>query len=230
MISSEKWLPLFRTMLREEAGPMITFAELAAKVARRELSKHELEEQKYFELDPVRSRAFRPVFRINTEAVDVGGVELAANSAGHALALDAEQAVQDVRRQSFRAAEPERAPAAPRIIAEGDSWFSLPFVTTAIDALQRQGHDIRNLAKAGDTLENMLQKRQYVPHLQTRQVTHFLFSGGGNDVLGGLRSLLNLFDFDRTDPHNPSDVAFYIKPEFRLVLQVLRTNYAALID
>ena len=62
----------------------VTFSELAARIAKGEIKKNEVES--YFELDAANSTTFRPRFRVNTEAVDVRGVEGAAQAAGHALA------------------------------------------------------------------------------------------------------------------------------------------------
>ena len=54
----------------------ITFSELTARIAKGELKKNEI--ASYFELDAANSTTFRPRFRVNTEAVDVTGVEGAA--------------------------------------------------------------------------------------------------------------------------------------------------------
>jgi lysophospholipase L1-like esterase len=201
----------------------LTFAELIARVAKGDLQKNEI--QTYFELDAANSTTFRPRFRVNTETVDVTAVEGAAQASGHALALDAER-----QTQRLKTAAPLEATAQTLVLAEGDSWFSHPLVKTSIHVLQDQGHNIVNLAKAGDTLETMLLQRQYAPFLRSGRVTHFLFSGGGNDVLGELRSLLNQISFSHTNPNDPGDVAFYIKPEFKPVLTVLRAQYVKLID
>jgi hypothetical protein len=198
----------------------ITFSELTALIAKGGLRKNEVES--YFELDAANSTTFRPRFRVNTEAVDVTGVEGAAQASGHALALDAE------RQAQLKASAPQVA--ATVILAEGDSWFSHPLVKTPIHVLQDNGYNIVNLAKAGDTLEDMLAKRQYAPFLRTGGVSHFLFSGGGNDVLGELRSLCNQISFSHTDPKNPAHVAFYVKPDFKAVLRLLRARYVRLID
>ena len=48
----------------------------------------------------------------------------------------------------------------------------------------------------------MLRARQYVPFLRSGRFTHFLVSGGGNDVLGHL-GLLNPLNFSFTDPNDP---------------------------
>jgi GDSL-like Lipase/Acylhydrolase family len=204
----------------------ITFSELTARIAKGELKKNEI--ASYFEVDAANSTTFQPRFRVNTETVDVTGVEGAAQASGHALALDAERQAQP------KALAPQAAMAAAAeaavILAEGDSWFSHPLVKTPIHVLQENGYNIVNLAKAGDTLEGMLTRRQYAPFLRAGGVSHFLFSGGGNDVLGELRDLLNQISFSHTDPKNPAHVAFYVKPDFRAVLTLLRARYVRLID
>jgi hypothetical protein len=103
-----------------------------------------------------------------------------------------------------------------RIIAEGDSWFSHPLNPTVIDVLQQEGFAVRNLARAGDTLEEMILKAQYLPDLKTGSVRHFLFFGGGNDFLGNLEELVELFTGLHEDPENEDDVEYYVKNRFYL--------------
>ena len=71
----------------------------------------------------------------------------------------------------------------------------------------------------------MILAGQFWPPLVSGQADTFLFSGGGNDVLGGeagSRGSLRLFDVDHT---KPSDAAYYIKPEFYDNLKLILQNY-----
>lgn len=199
----------------------ISLGDLIAKVSTRALKKDALE--KYFEYDALNSRSFQPAFRLRTDMVDVSGAERTASAAGHTLALEAILGAQEAVRE-------EHGGDAPAILAEGDSWFSHPLVTTSIDALQERGHDVENIAKAGDTIENIIAQKQYRSILKQKKTTHFLFSGGGNDVLGQLRNLVNRVNYDVLDAKNPSHVAYYIKPEFEEVLLTLRQHYVTLIN
>lgn len=89
-----------------------------------------------------------------------------------------------------------------RIVAEGDSWFDYPLRKDIIDYLIEKGYAIKKFAKAGDTLENMIyggstKKRNGQPArptsesfqttmtaIKTIKPKVFLFSGGGNDIVG----------------------------------------------
>jgi lysophospholipase L1-like esterase len=87
------------------------------------------------------------------------------------------------------------------IIAEGDSWFDYDILgPDLIDFLRsRHGcHVIKNFARHGDTLENMVYGTEYnggfqrrtpqfeatIALLREQRPRAFLFSGGGNDIAG----------------------------------------------
>ena len=99
------------------------------------------------------------------------------------------------------------------LVAEGDSWFDYPIGTDVIDCLRfYHKHRILNHADLGDTLENMIYgtavnwrfqpKTPTFVRVKRRLKKHkpkvFLFSGGGNDVVGdGFSSFLNHRDFGK---------------------------------
>ncbi len=85
------------------------------------------------------------------------------------------------------------------IVAEGDSWFDYLPGTDIIDCLRyHHGYRIKNYAKAGDTLENMIYGTEIdrsfgrvsptiervLKKIEAMQPRIFLFSGGGNDIAG----------------------------------------------
>jgi len=85
------------------------------------------------------------------------------------------------------------------VISEGDSWFDYRIGVDLIDCLRRvHGYRIRNFARLGDTLENMIygteinrrfvesmpQIKVILERVSRTQPDVFLFSGGGNDVVG----------------------------------------------
>ncbi|TVZ55747.1 hypothetical protein OD91_1012 [Lutibacter sp. Hel_I_33_5] len=90
-----------------------------------------------------------------------------------------------------------------KIVSEGDSWFDYTIVKDTIDYLIKMGYAIRNHAKGGDTLENMLygskfkirnnnvinqgsrSLEQTLNSINELNSRFFLFSGGGNDIVGG---------------------------------------------
>jgi len=74
----------------------------------------------------------------------------------------------------------------PRLVAEGDSWFQHPIEGDIIDALSSLPlfYKIRCLCSAGDELARMLQQAEFVAAIRDEQPAAFVFSGGGNDVVG----------------------------------------------
>mgnify|MGYP003576467195 CR=1 FL=1 len=93
----------------------------------------------------------------------------------------------------------------PNIVAEGDSWFDYMPGIDILDHLVNDGYGIAKLAKAGDSLENMVFGTAYNRNfsrkpnpldqtiaLLKKGARIFLFSGGGNDVAGSeLEGYLN---------------------------------------
>jgi len=86
-----------------------------------------------------------------------------------------------------------------RIVAEGDSWFDYLPGSDLIDCLRNHhGYYIKNYAKAGDTLENMIYGTgingdfdgttpsiyRVLKKIEQLKPNIFLFSGGGNDIAG----------------------------------------------
>ena len=83
----------------------------------------------------------------------------------------------------------------PVIVAEGDSWFTYPWldVVGALNDLFAISH----LAAAGDTLAQMLDQNEYIAELHRVKADILLFSGGGNDALGGGDLKAHLLPFDK---------------------------------
>lgn len=73
------------------------------------------------------------------------------------------------------------------LVSEGDSWFQFPiFLEDVIDQLFSY-FNIWSVDAAGDTLQNMiLDNAEYMQALRQNKedVRAFLFSGGGNDIVG----------------------------------------------
>lgn len=83
-------------------------------------------------------------------------------------------------------------PERPMLISEGDSWFQFPIlIDDVIDHLSAH-FNIYSLDAAGDTAQNMVyganraRRREYLSALRDYkdQVSGFLFSAAGNDVIG----------------------------------------------
>ncbi len=124
----------------------------------------------------------------------------------------------------------------PVLVSEGDSWFQFPFIIE--DVIDQLGGDhlIWSLDAAGDTAENMVNRRpEYMMALQARAaegpVAGFLFSAAGNDVIGedefGVPVLQQMLK-----QHSPGkDAAFHIdKLELARILMRLETAYRKVID
>jgi len=88
------------------------------------------------------------------------------------------------------------------IVSEGDSWFDYPFRKDIIDYLRKNGYAVANLAKAGDTLENMVygkknknnpkSLKQTIAAVKLHKPKFVLFSAGGNDIVGNeIKAYLN---------------------------------------
>jgi lysophospholipase L1-like esterase len=204
------------------------FHTVVEKVQRGTITDKEISD--YFIAQPNPQKPFDFTVGLNRAAVDFQGVEKSSKLAD-ALAHDATIG----RDRQMRAAAPPKGfqRKAP-IVAEGDSWFQLPrFIMppTLIDLLQEtNGYPISNMAHWGDTLAEMILAGQFWAPLVSGQSDTFLFSGGGNDVLGGesgIARFLRLFDVDHT---KPSDAAYYIKAEFYDNLKLILQNYESLIQ
>lgn len=204
------------------------FHTVVQKVQDGTITNNEISE--YFVAQPNPQRPFDFTVGLNRGAVDFQGVERSSKLAD-ALAQDA---AIGRGRQMRAAAAPAGYQRKSPIIAEGDSWFRLPPVImppTLIDILQQDyGYSIDNMAHWGDTLAEMVQVGQFWQPLVSGQADTFLFSAGGNDVLGGelgMARFLNLFDVGHS---RPSDAPYYIKAEFYDNLKQILQTYEALIQ
>jgi hypothetical protein len=210
------------------AAGKTSFHAVVQKVQRGTMSDKEFSD--YFIAQPNPRQPFDFAIGINRAAVDLKGVEKSGKFAD-ALVHDASIG----RDRQIRAATPPKAfQRKTPIVAEGDSWFRLPQVImppTLVDLLQEtNGYPIDNMAHWGDTLGDMILTGQFWPALISGRADTFLFSAGGNDVLGGeggIARFLNLFDVGHT---KPSDAAYYIKAEFYDNLKLIVQNYETLIQ
>ncbi len=197
----------------------ITLEELKKRIRKGDLTDKEL--RGYFEIDEDNTEAFAPALRLNYARVDTGGKELSAEETAELY----QQAM------AKRPEEPklEGAAAAVKVLAEGDSWFNLPdllYPKDALDILNRT-HNVASVAKWGDTVENMLAQKQYVQKLKAGTFRHFLFSGGGNDVLGSIGTYVKTRKPGDTDPANAPD---YVKASFATKVKGIISGYETLAN
>ena len=195
----------------------ISYSDLVKRAQSERLSEAEL--RRYFVLDANESTPFNPRFRINYDTVDVTGLEAAAATAGHGLAMDASEKPL-ARRATARGSVLH--------VAEGDSWFRLPRIyQNAMLYYVARKVPIDNLAHWGDTLEQMISKGEYIPYLKDKKTKVLLFSAGGNDVLGtNLEQCLNLFDARFPDPEHAS---FYVRRLFFEQLDAVEAQYRQIV-
>jgi len=202
------------------------FHTIVQKIQTRQISKEET--AKYFTIAPNRKKPFDFKIGINTGSVDTSNVP-SAHAIAAPLLRDAGIALQF--KQLERAPKPKFGRKLP-LIAEGDSWFKLPDLPpivpeTLIDILQKEFPTI-NLAHWGDTLAEMIQQGQFWPFIESGSSDVLLFSGGGDDVLGGgeLATFLELFDVDHA---KPQDAPYYVKEKFYENLKSIIGEYDALL-
>lgn len=197
-------------------SPPIRFAELRKRCKTASLSEQKLRD--YFQPDDENSKPFAPALKLNTELVELGCARPSPRTIAklYAEATLAATPAPDLTARRKRVAEARRAPASARarlkLLAEGDSWFNLPlwYPPTSLDFLAAD-FDVRSIAMWGDELEAMVAAKQYRQPLRSGQFRHFLFSGGGNDVLGSIPTYVKRRRPGDTDPAHAPD---YIKPTF----------------
>ena len=207
----------------------VTLKELKARAAAdkpRPLSEEEI--RRYFILDADASAPFKPVVRLNPATVDPAGARLSPKNT--AKLLEELSPRPEIKPPGIAPAIAEAAGAARlKVLAEGDSWFNLPaviFQPTAIDILAKT-FDVRNIALWGDELAPMVARKQYRQPLRSGRFRRFLFSGGGNDVLGSIETFLKKRKAGETDPANAGN---YVKPDFADKLTEMMSDYRTLAN
>lgn len=108
--------------------------------------------------------------------------------------------VQQERSQREPAARIRGVGRLPVVIAEGDSWFNLPPIVRPLaiaDRMRRNGiFDVRNIAHWGDTLAEMVEKKQYLRALGEVNAKWLILSAGGNDMQDALSRQQFLLPYD----------------------------------
>jgi hypothetical protein len=201
----------------------IGLAELGAKLADPRVKPELL--SKYFVVDEKRSGPFDPALALNPATVDIPAT--ADGKARADITLSSLNFAARMRRWIDFDMKIASGYQGPVIVSEGDSWFQYPFLLQeTIDHLLARKYAIRSLDAAGDTLENMIETNEFAEQIVATGASVFLFSAGGNDVLGGGAIANYLADFD--PGKSPAE---HILPEFENLLgraiagydQILRT-------
>ena len=134
------------------------------------------------------------------------------------------------RRQTMRAA------VGPKLCADGDSWINILWPLSAVLGHQRTFFDVlqeryqtTDVAYPGDTFKQMLVEKDYGQPIQSGIFDFFIFSGGGNDVLGG-GALVELLRW-KSEGGGSSDPRKYVfAPVLKQVLDTLRDGYMEIAD
>lgn len=178
----------------------ITLSQLSWRAFEGALSKEEL--SAYFLPDQAKSRSLAPAVRLNPELVDLEGRRPTTRRVNE-LRTEADSA------RIWRSASGRGK---TKVLAEGDSWFNLPdlfllrYPPDAMDILART-HDVWRVAMWSDEIGEMVSpanKINYMQPLGSGLFSHFVFSGGGNDVLGRMDRYLKRFGSPGTNPALPS--------------------------
>ncbi len=190
------------------------FAEFRRRLEAGRLSGEDLED--YLEIDPTASRMrvrFRPGALEDSPPAD----------------YDVDEALYRYQRALDLAAEKTTARRAkPRVVAEGDSWFQLPMIirpkaiATRIHKNGRFG--VRNIAMWGDTLQEILARKEYLSAIETFDPAWCILSAGGNDVQDALARRAFLFDYDPARPPEQS-----VTPAGEVLLTQIGAGYRTLL-
>lgn len=128
----------------------------------------------------------------------------------------------------------------PVLVSEGDSWFQFPFlIKDVVDQLD-ESYLIWSLDAAGDTAENMVNRRpEYIKALTAQRrnnVQAFLFSAAGNDVIGEdefgepvLKALVKPHEVGRdaawhVDQANLARILGFLETAYRKVIATIRAD------
>lgn len=209
-------------------GETITLSELRRRIDAGVLTRDEI--PLYFEPDDSKSKPFAPALKL-TKRVDKEGKRPGARAVTK-LYFDAEEklgAAVPAPSGRLRARTTAAAAARMKVLAEGDSWFRLPNIGWPDDMVDvlRKTYDIPKLAMWGDEIGKMVttKKNNYLVPLGSGLYRHFMFSGGGNDVLASVGTHVKRFGAAGTDP---ADANSYIKTSFDNALDTVIGHYGTL--
>ncbi|WP_144223536.1 hypothetical protein [Mesorhizobium amorphae] len=209
-------------------SPPISLVELRKRCRDASLSEQELTD--YFLPDEENSKPFAPALKLNEALVDVGRARPGPDAISK-LYADATRAQTPLPKKPRVLTQTFRRAAKTKLLAEGDSWFNLPdyiYPKTTIDFLGSDyDFDVSNIALWGDELEAMVRAKQYRQPLRSGLFGHFLFSGGGNDVLGSIPAYVKPRKSGDTDPAHAAD---YVKATFSQKISQMMGFYRSLAN
>ena len=204
----------------------INYADLQNLIARHDASKNEIGQ--YFTIDSRRSTAFRPRFITDKKKVVMNETQTELDDI-----IELGNALERAERQKHFKEAINSGDERPVLVSEGDSWFLFPFLIDEVIDHLSSSYLIWSLGAAGDTVSNMLgPSSEYMDGLSRwdKRVRGFLFSGGGNDIIGEdgtgqpvLEQILK--DYDET-----KCAAWHIEQsKLNEKLQIIRSAYSQMI-
>ncbi|WP_146347174.1 D-Ala-D-Ala carboxypeptidase family metallohydrolase [Phaeobacter marinintestinus] len=199
----------------------ISIDELMAKMADLDTDQSDLSQ--YFLIDEDASRPFAPQFTLNPQTVSIPkGADAAARSAA---AMNGANWFARMHRQGQFYKRLRNGYQGPIIVSEGDSWFQYPILLRdTIDHLS-DDYAIFSLGAAGDLLQNMADKNEFIGAIRDKGAEILLLSGGGNDLVAGGALALHLEEFDAN--LQPAD---YLLPSFQALLDNALVQYTRMFE
>jgi hypothetical protein len=195
-----------------KADSKITVEELDRKLA--DITVSEAELSKYFLLDEARSTPSQPALKLNPETVQIPPATDPEGRARSAAILNSTNFVSRLRREARYNARLADGYKGPLLAAEGDSWFQYPLLLKDLIDQLSDDYAIYCRSEAGDTLDNMVKRREYLDALERTGGRILLLSGGGNDMVAGGALAEHLRDFDKN-----------LAP-----VEYLRTSFGGILD
>ena len=184
-------------MAKSDKTKKISVEDLNAKIG--DLSIPEEDLAKYFEVDPDASGPMDPILQLNPDLVDVPDSKDSEAAARSAALLNSANWIARLRRQArYHQKIGSGTYRGPLIVSEGDSWFQYPFVLKDVIDCVMDDFAVFSLGAAGDTLDNMVRRPEYLDALEDTGASILLLSGGGNDLVAGGNLARHLRPFD---PH-----------------------------
>ena len=132
--------------------------------------------------------------------------------------------------------QPMRAATGPKLCADGDSWINILWPLSALLGHQKTFFDVlqeryqtADVAYPGDTFKQILIEKDYRQPIQSGIFDFFIFSGGGNDVLGG-GALVELLRWRSEGGGSSDPVKYLFAPLLKQTLDGLRDGYMDIAD
>lgn len=171
-----------RTKPAARARGRVSMRELTDMM--RDPAVDEAELRPYFVGDPALAKPFAPGIIPNPELVDIAQPRDIVEGA---MAMSWANSLSRMRRQAAFQARMATGDRKPVLVSEGDSWFQFPVLLSNVIDQLNSDYNVWSVDSAGDTLQNMVfDSAEYMQALRRNagNVKAFLFSGGGNDIVG----------------------------------------------